>query len=182
MTPGVETPVAGSKKITIHVGGSRGSTGASPAPQTAQSSDSGRPDSSMDNNRSILPAAASVTGATTQPDKTRGPAAIGASPSPSGVGAIPGMVAQQSPAVLPRPNGNVPNAVNAPNGSPAPGQHLQQVPAAPNQLQNGHQPAAPAPVPPPLYDGKYRAPGRGEFPLVYKCLQYGNANAGGRNL
>lgn len=167
MTPGVETPVTGSKKITIHVGGSRGSAGASPAPQTGQSSDSGRLDGSMDNNRNILPPGAGVAGATFQLDKTRGLSASAASPSPSMASPMPRVAAQQSPAMLPKQNGNVPNGV------PIAGQHLPQVPPA-QQLQNGHPPAAPTPTPP-LYDNKYRAPGRGGYPPATSYMDGTNA-------
>jgi hypothetical protein len=45
---------------------------------------------------------------------------------------------------------------------PAPGQAFQPMPG--HQLQNGHPHPAPAPAPVlPIYDFKYRAPGRGMF-------------------
>lgn len=151
MTPGQETPAAGAKKITIHVGGSRGSAAASPAPQTGQSSDSGQTDAVVDRSRGVQGPGENTTNASFQPDnKGR------ASGSPSAMGATP---AQRSAAVVPRPDGDAPNAMQGPNGIPAPGQNPQQGLNA-SQLQNGH--AAAAPIPGPLvHDKKYRAPGRG---------------------
>jgi hypothetical protein len=158
MTPGQETPVIGPKKITIHVGGSRSSTAASPAPQVGQSSDLGRPDGAVDGNRSIPPLA-NTTSASFQVDHARIVPGVIPSPRPSVVGPMPGVGAQQSPVVFPRANGNVPSVMNTPNGMVGTPQNLQQPPPI-HQLQNGHP--APAPLAaPPIYDYKYRAPGRG---------------------
>lgn len=156
MTPGQETPVTGPKKITIHVGGSRGSAAASPAPQTSRPSDLGRPDGPQDANRGIYPAAPNTTAASFQVDLARTVAGAVPSPRPSVVAPMPGMGAQQPSGAFPRPNGHVPGA---PNGMPTPTQNFQ--PAAPGALlQNGHPPPAPVTAPP-IYDEKYRAPGRG---------------------
>ncbi|KAL2184402.1 hypothetical protein L209DRAFT_757879 [Thermothelomyces heterothallicus CBS 203.75] len=145
MTPGQETPVLGSKKITIHVGGSRSSTAAaSPAPPTGRSSDSG----GTDGNRTLPPANAAAAGFQGDSAKTV-PGAV-ASPRPAVAGA------QQAAG----PNGNVPGAVNGTDRAGAPAQSFQQPPG--QQLQNGHAQSGPTPAPaPPIYDFKYRAPGRG---------------------
>lgn len=159
MTPGQETPVMGPKKITIHVGGSRSSTAASPAPPTGQSSDPSRSDAAVDGNRSIPPLANTTT-ASFQVDHARAMPGGVPSPRPLVVGPMPGVGAQQSPGVFPRVNGNMASAMSTPNGMAIPPQNLQQPPPA-HQLQNGHP--APAPLAaPPIYDYKYRAPGRGE--------------------
>jgi hypothetical protein len=169
MTPGQETPVTGAKKITIHVAGSRGSAGASPAPQTGQSSDSGRPGNAADINRNGVPPGATVANAGSQPDTLTAPSTSGVPPSPSVSGAMPGMVTQQSPVPLPRSNGMMPNLTNVPNGVSPPAQGLQQASSVPQQ-PNGHPvAAAAAPPPPPLYDNKYRAPGRGKLPMTAHC-------------
>ncbi len=161
MTPGQETPVMGSKKITIHVGGSRGSTAAaSPAPQVGQSSDLGRSSGATDGTRNVHLPLATTTAASFQVDHAAGTLPRAApSPRPSTVGPMPGVGAQQTPGALPRPNGNVPGAVIGPNGM-TPATPNFQPPPPNHQLQNGHP--APAPlVAPPIYDYKYRAPGRG---------------------
>jgi hypothetical protein len=166
MTPGLETPVLQSKKITIHVGGSRGSTTASPAPQTGQSSDSGRPDGATNGNRNVPIPLANTSVASFQLDNTRpGPVTT---PRPV-VGPMPGVGVQHSPAAFPRPNSNAPGVMNVPNGMQGPPQMFQQ-PYPAHQLQNGHPHPHPAPAPapapaPPLYDNKYRAPGRGK-PMI----------------
>ncbi len=156
MTPGQETPVTGPKKITIHVGGSRGSAAASPAPQTGRAPDLGHPDGPQDVNRAIHPAAPNTTATSFQVDLARGGPGAVPSPRPSVATPMPGMVAQQPPGAFPRPNGHVPGV---PNGMPTPTQNFQ--PATPGPLlQNGHPTPAPVPAPP-IYDRKYRAPGRG---------------------
>ncbi|KAL2135503.1 hypothetical protein VTI74DRAFT_8234 [Chaetomium olivicolor] len=158
MTPGQENPVVGSKKITIHVGGSRGSTTASPAPPTGPTSDATRPDVPMNGNRNIHSPAAATTAAGFQVDSRTVPGAV-APPGSAVAGGMPPVGSQQPPAPFPRPNGNVAGGAHVPNGVTAPGQHLQQPPPG-HQLPNGH----PAPAPPPaslIYDFKYRAPGRG---------------------
>ncbi|KAK4157748.1 Bromodomain-containing protein [Chaetomidium leptoderma] len=155
MTPGQETPVIASKKITIHVGGSRGSAAASPAPQTGQSSESARPDLAMNVNRTIPLPPANTTSASFQIDNARALPGAVASPRPAIATPMPGVSAQQPPAAFARPNGNVPGQTNVPNGMVAAAQPFQQSPSV-HQLQNGH----PAPAPP-VYDYKYRAPGRG---------------------
>jgi hypothetical protein len=161
MAPGQETPVVASKKITIHVGGSRGSTAASPAPQTSQPSDSGRPDAATDGSRGLVPAAAATTGGGFQLDNIRPLPTSVASPSPSVAGVAPGIVPPQPSAAFSRPNGTMPGAVNVPQGMLAPGQNTQQPPPAHPHL-NGHSVPAPAPAPvSPIWDYKYRAPGRG---------------------
>ncbi|KAL2165342.1 hypothetical protein VTH06DRAFT_639 [Thermothelomyces fergusii] len=148
MTPGQETPVLNSKKITIHVGGSRGSTAApSPAPPTGRSSDPG----GADGNRALPPANAAAGDGSKM-----APGAV-ASPRPAVAGAVPAGAQQAA-----GPNGGVPGVVNGANGAGLPGQ--QSFPQAPGQqpLQNGHAQSGPAPAPaPPIYDCKYRAPGRG---------------------
>jgi hypothetical protein len=162
MTPGQETPVLGPKKITIHVGGSRGSAAASPAPQTGQSSDAGRPDGTIDVNRTVPLPAANTTAASFQLDNARMPPGAAASPRPPTTGPVPSVGAQQPPAVFQRPNGNVPGVMNGPNGM-APVHNYQQPFPGP-QLQNGHPHPPPAPAPAPaIYDYKYRAPGRGMY-------------------
>ncbi|KAK4129416.1 hypothetical protein N657DRAFT_640036 [Parathielavia appendiculata] len=161
MTPGQETPVLGPKKITIHVGGSRGSAAASPATQTSQSSDSGRPDGTVDGNRPIPPPAVATTAASFQLDTTRMLPGATAAPRPPVMGPMPTVGAQQTPAVFQRPNGNVAGTMNGPNGmlTPAPN---QQQPLPAHQSQNGHPQPTPAPAPvSAIYDYKYRAPGRG---------------------
>lgn len=161
MTPGPETPVIGSKKITIHVGGSTGSASASPAPQAGQTIDSGRPGSAMGGNRNIPPSGTATTTASFQVDRARAVPGSAMSPSPSVMGAIPNTGPQQLPAGYPRPNGQVIPVPNAMNGVPAPGQNFQQFPPTP-QGMNGH----PAPVQQPrplVYDSQFRAPGRGKF-------------------
>jgi hypothetical protein len=158
MTPGLDTPVVGAKKITIHVGGSRGSTTASPAPQIGQSSELVRPDATVNGNRSFPPPGASTTSANFQVDRARNLPGAGVSPSPSLMGATPNVAAQQSPAVFQRPNGIPPNMMNTPNGVLPSGQNFQPLPTP--QFHNGHPATAPAPVPL-IWDKKYRAPGRG---------------------
>ncbi|KAL2023637.1 hypothetical protein VTK56DRAFT_1794 [Thermocarpiscus australiensis] len=160
MTPGQETPVAGSKKITIHVGGSRGSTAASPAPQTGQSTDPAGPDVATNSNPGVLTPGANTTGASFQVDKARAASTPGPSPGPSAAGAMPGVGTQQPPTALPRPNGNAPSSGNVPNGMPIPGQNNHHAPSVP-QLQNGHTAVAPSAAQQHLWDKKYRAPGRG---------------------
>ncbi|KAL2257528.1 hypothetical protein VTK26DRAFT_9516 [Humicola hyalothermophila] len=156
MTPGAETPVAGAKKITIHVGGSRGSAAASPVPQVGQLSDSGG-QAPVDGNRNLPPPGANTTTGSFQVDKTKAMSGHTMSPSPSLGAAMPNVGAQQAPASYARANGNLPAATNAPNGVPAPGQNLQQFPAA-QQGPNGHAAAQPKSL---VHDSKYRAPGRG---------------------
>ena len=161
MTPGQETPVLGSKKITIHVGGSRGSTAASPAPQTGRSNDSNRPDVNMDANRNVPPTLVNTTAASFQVDNTRVPPGAEASLLPA-VGVTPPAIgSQQQPAAnFPRPNGNIPGPMAVANGMVGPGQLFR--PPQGQQLQNGPPQPAPAPAPaPPIYDFKYRAPYRG---------------------
>ncbi|KAK4202506.1 hypothetical protein QBC40DRAFT_276485 [Triangularia verruculosa] len=133
---GQETPVLGAKKITIHVGGSKGSVTGSPAPP---------------NNRresGPLPQQGPITTAASfQLDKSMSLSAAG-SPSPS-------VVAPGPPNTVPRPNGHVPGPMAMMNG-----QH--NYPGPYQGLQNGHPPPAPAPAPPPpLWDNLYRAAGRG---------------------
>ncbi|KAK4105688.1 hypothetical protein N658DRAFT_128347 [Parathielavia hyrcaniae] len=161
MTPGQETPVLGPKKITIHVGGTRGSAAASPAPQTSQMSDSGRPDGTVDANRPIAPPVTTTTVASFQLDNTRMLPGATASPRPPAASPMPSVRAHQPPAVFQRPNGNVAGAIHGPNDmlTPAPN---QQQPLPAHQLLNGHAQPTPAPPPvPAVYDYKYRAPGRG---------------------
>ncbi|KAK0734235.1 hypothetical protein B0T26DRAFT_61084 [Lasiosphaeria miniovina] len=149
MPSGSETPVVAPKKITIHVGGSRGSAAPSPAPPT-QSNDSSRPDGAVDG-RAPPPATVPTPGLLAgQPDKAASLSAAGPSPSPS----VPGFkhegVLQQLPVAIPRSNGAVPMPTNMTNGH-----------AAVVQM-NGHPPPVAAPPPPPpLYDSRIRAPGRG---------------------
>lgn len=160
MTPGQETPVLGAKKITIHVGGSRGSTAASPAPQTARSNDSSRPDINMDANRNVPPTLANATATSFQVDNTRVPPSAEASSFPA-LGVAPPAIGsqQQAAAAFPLPNGNIPGPMTVANGM-APGQPFR--PPQGQQLQNGSPHPAPAPAPaPPIYDFKYRAPYRG---------------------
>lgn len=162
MTPGQETPVVGSKKITIHVGGSRGSTTASPAPQSGPMSTAARPDFPTSGNQSFPPPAAATTSTILQVDPKALPLTAGP-PPPAASSGVAGAVPQQTPAAFPRPNGNLngPAGANAPNGMTAPVQNLQQPPPG-HQLQNGRPAPAPAPQPVSLiYDFKYRAPGRG---------------------
>ncbi|KAH6634227.1 hypothetical protein B0J18DRAFT_12148 [Chaetomium sp. MPI-SDFR-AT-0129] len=162
MTPGQETPVPGSKKITIHVGGSRGSTAASPAPQTGRSmSDSSRPDGILDNSRNNSAGPANTTTASFQVDNTKTlPVAVG-SPHPIGAGPIAQGGPQPSPPSYARPNDNTQSVPNGINGIPGRGQVFHQPNGQP--IQNGHPHPAPAPAPAttPIYDFKYRAPGRG---------------------
>ncbi|KAL2199098.1 Bromodomain-containing protein [Corynascus similis CBS 632.67] len=157
MTPGQETPVLGSKKITIHVGGSRGSTAAaSPAPPTGRSSDSGRLD---DGNRVIPSASANMTTASFQVESAKALPGAAASPRPAVAGAVP-VGAHHASAAFPGTNGNLQGALNGPNGVMTPTQSFQQHPN--QQLPNGHPHPVPTPAPaPPIYDSKYRAPGRG---------------------
>jgi hypothetical protein len=171
MTPGQETPVLGSKKITIHVGGSRGSTAASPAPQTGRSNDSSRPDINMDANRNVPPALANTTAASFQADNTRVPPGAEASPFPAVGVAPPAVGLQQQPAAtFPLSNGNIPGPVPVSNGMTGPGEPFR--PPQGQQLQNGPPHPAPAPAPaPPIYDFKYRAPYRGTSPAaIFDCL------------
>lgn len=164
MTPGQETPILGSKKITIHVGGSRGSAAASPAPQTGQSSDSGRPDAAMDGVRSVLPPAANTGAPSLQVDGPRPlPGAVESAGLPL-VSSVSGAAPQQPPAIPPRQNGTAPApvaVVNVPNGTPVPGQNLQPHLSA-QHLQNGLPTPVQFHVPQP-WDFKYRAPGRGKL-------------------
>ncbi|EAQ93473.1 hypothetical protein CHGG_01708 [Chaetomium globosum CBS 148.51] len=163
MTPGQETPVLGPKKITIHVGGSRGSTAASPAPQTGRSNDSSRPDVNMDANRNIPPTLANTTAASFQVDNNRVLSGAVASVLPAVGVAPPNLSSQQQPtAGFPGPNGNIPAPLAVANGIAA--QPFQ--PPQGQQLQNGTPHPMPVPVPapapaPPIHDFKYRAPGRG---------------------
>ncbi|KAK4193472.1 Bromodomain-containing protein [Podospora australis] len=147
VAPGQETPVLPTKKITIHVGGPKGSATGSPAPPTNQSADGATPQAAAIN---------------PQLEKARSMSISGASPSPSSV--APG--AGPSPAMAPGLNGNVPRPFNLTNGTgPTPqGQPIFQ----PHPLQNGHPapvaapvPAPAPPPPPPVWDNIYRAPGRG---------------------
>ena len=173
MTPGQETPVVGPKKITIHVGGSRSSTAASPAPQIGQSGDLGRPGGATDGNRNVPPPLTNTTAASFQVDPARALPGVAPSPRSSTAGPMPGIGGPQIPGGFPRPNGNVPGAVGAPNGTPVAIHHFQQPPPA-HQLQNGHP--APAPlVAPPIYDYKYRAPGRGMFTATLDLLVFAHA-------
>lgn len=137
---GQDTPVLGAKKITIHVGGSKGSATGSPAPPTNRSSESGP----------IPPQASFTTAASFQLDKPMSLPSAGGSPSPP-------VIAPGPPSMVPRPNGHVPSPMMMMNGQHGyPGSH--------QALQNGHLPPAPAPAPappPPLWDNLVRAPGRG---------------------
>ncbi|KAK0667707.1 hypothetical protein QBC41DRAFT_323289 [Cercophora samala] len=136
---GQDTPVLGAKKITIHVGGSKGSATGSPAPPTNRSSESGP----------VPPQNSFTTAASFQLDKSMSLPSAAGSPSPS-------ILAPGPPSMAPRPNGHVPNPMNMMNGQHSyPGPHYG--------LQNGHPPPAPAPAPappPPLWDNLFRAPGR----------------------
>ncbi|KAK4242671.1 Bromodomain-containing protein [Achaetomium macrosporum] len=166
MTPGQETPVVGSKKITIHVGGSRGSTAASPAPQTGQSSDLSRPDAAATGNRDAMPAAAIATGSGSQTGIAGAQPASVASPSPSLVGApMSGVGPQQKPAVPPQPNSNAPGVASGQNGMPAPGQNMQPLVVNDTyRTQSGRLVSMPAPYDAPqdlTWCYPYRAPGRG---------------------
>jgi hypothetical protein len=159
--PGQEpVPTATGKKITIHVGGSRGSTAASPALPPSQAGET-----------SSLDGAAGRTGTPGTRDPSVGagaprPAAIaaipakleGASPSP----AVPAFKAEPSnhasPALASRANVVTTNGIS---GVHTPAQPSQQpIPVPP--LQNGYPLPPPAP-PVPSYDSKIRAPGRGEL-------------------
>ncbi|KAK3942759.1 Bromodomain-containing protein [Diplogelasinospora grovesii] len=159
VAPGQETPVAaGAKKITIHVGGSRGSAAPSPAPATGQSNDLSRAEGAI--NRNMTPAGP-VAIAPGQLDKARSMSASGVSPSPSITGTKVEAPNGQSPATFSQTNGHVAhNSLNMPNGNP----RFQQISERlGTPLQNGHPPpvvSAPPP-PPPVYDNKYRAPGKG---------------------
>lgn len=148
VAPGQETPVAGSKKITIHVGGSRSSAAASPAPPTGQSSDSNRTDGpAVNGGRGPQPSGALPP----HLDKTK--SGSGVSPSPTAGWARPAFEdrGQALPGGQARVNG-APGTVDGPNGS-----------ASGAPLQNGHsQPPVAAPPPPLIYDRKLRAPGKGK--------------------
>ncbi|KAL1838115.1 hypothetical protein VTJ49DRAFT_3020 [Mycothermus thermophilus] len=146
MTPGQETPIS-VKKITIHVGGSRSSTAASPAPHAGPSSDAGRPDIAQDGARTASPAVG-TTNASFQIDTSNVAPATG-----------PGH--QHAPAGYAQTNGNVPGG--AVNGGRIPPQAAQGPPHAQQQqqqpLQNGqHHPAQQPKV---LHNSRFRAPGRG---------------------
>lgn len=156
--PGQETPVAGPKKITIHVKDPKGSAAASPAPLTGLSSDSSRADAALDGNRP-LPSANAPTFALqhAQLDKMRSLSTSGAPPSPALSGSRLDGSAQPSPAMLSRVNG----VVAGPNGVTTVGQHAHQFSLA-TPHQNGHPPVPPPP--PPIYDKTIRAPGRGKSP------------------
>jgi len=157
--PGQETPTIGPKKITIHVGGSRGSTAASPAPPTGLSSDSNRTDALVNGNRSIPPPAA-APGPGVHPAQLDKSNSLSASASPAVKTAKVEANGQVSPVSFPRINGNGPNVLGVPNGNLAQTSSFQQAPTAAAPLLNGHAVVAPPP-PPRVYNEKRRAPGRG---------------------
>jgi hypothetical protein len=170
MTPGQETPGVGSKKITIHVGGPRGSTAASPAPQTVQSSDASRPDAAPNANRDAMPPAAIATGSGSQVGSaTAQPVSAVAPPSSSLVAApVPGAGPQQQPSVPQQPNMDaLPPMPTGQNGIVPPGQDPNQHPLVVNGhylTHLGRMVTMPPPEPPSMeltwtYD--IRAPGRG---------------------
>ncbi len=146
-TPGGQDTPASSKKITIHVANTRGSSAESPAPKTAGSASS---DAAATNG------ATSARGAAV--DRVRG--VSHASPSPSvAAGAKRESSSRASPALqAQRPNGT------GPNGTPA-GETPSANGAAADGAANGTQaPAAPpAPVVPPrpAYESRFRPTGRG---------------------
>lgn len=148
VAPGSETPsVTGPKKITIHVGGPRGSAAASPAPPTGQSVDSNHSYGAVNGNRVVPSAVAAIS-----QDKARSLSAS-AAPSPAFTQAKLEGGIQQSPVPLP-PRAGMNGATMGP-GTLTP----QQPDSA--ALQNGHVPVVAPPLPPPIWDKIYRAPGRG---------------------
>ncbi|KAK3354663.1 Bromodomain-containing protein [Neurospora tetraspora] len=152
VAPGSETPsVSGPKKITIHVGGSRGSAAASPAPPTGQSIDSNHSHGAVNGNRVVPSAVPAIS-----QDKARS-LSVSAAPSPAVTQAKLEGGVQQSPVPLP-PRAGVNGAAVVP-GTATPGLNSQQPGSA--ALQNGHVPIVAPPPPPPIWDKTYRAPGRG---------------------
>jgi len=152
---GQETPTASTKKITIHVKDTKGSTTASPGPLTGQSNDSNQSETGGDR-RAIGPrlAPAPLAPQHIQLEKARSASTSGQSPSPSYVSARLDAPIQSSPGIQPRMNGTGP--LGTPNGThPAQNAHHQN-----GSLQNGHSPMVHVP-PPPLYDKPFRSPGRG---------------------
>lgn len=161
-----ETPApTATKKITIHVGGSRAQTTASPAPQQAGTPSTATP-SEGGPNGNAAPRFAAPNGVSGAPlslpqlDRTRSMSGAVASPSPPIPGVKQELANGQSPAVTPRLSGAPPQP------SPfAPPMHTQPQPqflppGAP--VQNGYH-APPVERPRPIYNKIKRAPGRGEL-------------------
>ncbi|KAK2068253.1 hypothetical protein P8C59_002902 [Phyllachora maydis] len=162
------------KKITIHVGGSRGSTAISPVLGASQSGEGSPVDgTTMAASRDPPGArASSVASAAMGPVAPFPPQANGASPSPSVAGVKQETLNRPSPAVLPRPVGVLDSvaktltpAYTASALLPPPPPQPQPQPQPPQPVlapvHNGYHPVIHAPPPPPMYDSKFRAPGRG---------------------
>ena len=159
---GQETPSSvHSGKVTIQVGGSRGSAAASPAPATGRSGESHQGDgvNGVSSLRSTAGQSA-IAAQSVQLEKTRSISASGASPSPSIAAVKQEATHQPSPAAAGQANG----PTSTPSGQPNGGAATQQNPGA-TPLQNGYHlpPAQPVST---LYSGKYRPPGQGKFPAV----------------
>ena len=175
MAPAQEStasPAPGSKKITIHVGGSRGSAAASPVPSLP--TDSAQPETVQAGAATLRNGnvSAGLSNGIAPVESTKSVSVSAASPSPSLAGLKQEPSNQQSPAVPPRLNGAPPHPlaqqqqqqqhlVKAPNGVPAP-----STPGQPMQITPQGQvppPAHPIPAPPPkeIWDNIQRPPGKG---------------------
>ncbi|KAK1755277.1 Bromodomain-containing protein [Echria macrotheca] len=150
------TPAPSTKKITIHVAKSSGAP--SPALPSGQSSDSSRVEAAPDMDRALPLGPATGNLIPQHPQHSQIDKARSFSGPPPGTPMGPlghaGNVAQPL-AMAPKVNGAT--FVHPPNGVAVPGQapHPQQG----MPVSNGHHPAQA--LPPPIYDNKVRAPGRG---------------------
>ncbi|OIW28075.1 hypothetical protein CONLIGDRAFT_461062 [Coniochaeta ligniaria NRRL 30616] len=163
----------GPKKITIHVGGSRAQTTASPAPQSGTPVAATPSDGAMSgiaaqrfagpNGGSGLPMSLP------QLERMRSMSGAVASPSPPIPGVKQELANGQSPAVTPRLSGVPPQPLPFP-----PPMHMQPQPqflppGAPVPVQNGyHHP--PVERQQPIYNKIKRAPGRGLSSALIKSL------------
>lgn len=165
-----ETPApTGPKKITIHVGGSRAQTTASPAPQNgtpgaATPSDGGA-------NGITAQRIAGPNGASGAPmrlpqlERMRSVSGAVASPSPPIPGVKQELANGQSPAATPRLSGVPPQpSPFGPPGQMQPQAQFLPPGVAPGPLQNGYHPP-PVERPSPIHNKIKRAPGRGKPPV-----------------
>lgn len=159
-----ESPApTGPKKITIHVGGSRAQTTASPAPQAATPGSATPADGGA--NGTTAQRFGGGSGAPGAPmsvpqlDRMRSMSGAVASPSPP----IPGVKQElpngQSPAATPRLGGAPPQPSPFAPSAHMPPQPQFLPPGAP--VQNGYH-APPVERPQPIYNKIKRAPGRGK--------------------
>ncbi|OAA55226.1 bromodomain protein [Niveomyces insectorum RCEF 264] len=172
------TSRAGSKRITIHVANTRGSSADSPAPKTGDSVSSDADAGSIAARTSMAAQTANTTTAKSAPLSESG-GAVANVPSPAAAAVVAAKredSSRASPALSQRPNGATPVvAASAPAPAAAvtlssngvttaakPVQGQTSVAISNGVVPNGQPTAPPAPVlpPRPAYESKFRAPGR----------------------